>query len=139
MRLAEALGIKTEAGWDSVAKKRNMQRYGTQSRRDQQGPTPYFNNKGTGSAQRAGTAASATPNMTPRPGGLNIPGGTDRPGQGNPLMAPPRKGPLGGSANTPAPVTSTPTTGHGRPDDQQQQGDADWLSMLLGDDEDSLV
>ena len=119
--LAEALGIETEANWDAVAKKRNMQRYGSQGRRAR--PAAAFNIHGTGTAQRQGTAAGVRPDMTPRMGGLQIPAGKDVPGQGNPLMAPPKKsGPLGAAANSP-------------PDDHGV-GDQDWLSMLMGDDND---
>ena len=101
-KLAEALGIETEANWDKLAKQRNMQRYGAQDRRTQMSPTMYFNTKGTGLAQRQDTAANMAPDMTPRPGGLNIPAGSDRPGQGNPLYAPPRpKSPLSTPPNSP--------------------------------------
>lgn len=105
-RLAEALGIETEANWDKLARQRNIRRYGTQDRRMQQGPTPYFNGRGTGSAQRQQTAAQATPDMTPRQGGIKIPAGQDRPGQLNPLYAapspPPKpRSPLSTSPNAP--------------------------------------
>lgn len=89
-RLAEAIGLK-EINWNSVNKQKSIQRYGTQDRRTNLGPTPYFNARGTGSAQRQQTAANATPDMTPRPGGLQIPNGTDRPGQLNPLYGLPQK------------------------------------------------
>lgn len=136
-RLAEALGIETEANWDKAAKQRNMQRYGTMDRRDKQGPQAYFNTRGTGSAQRQGMAANATPNMTPRPGGLQIPSGTDRPGQGNPLVAPPgRKSPLGTAPNSPQGQSpQLATTQNAAPNDHGIQDD-DWLDMLYGDDED---
>lgn len=112
--LAEAVGLSNEANWDRVAKQRNMQRYGTQDRRDKQGPMAYFNTQGTGSAQRQATAARTPPRMVGKPGGLQIPNGTDRPGQGNPLMAPSRPSPLGTAPNAPG------------------QG-PDWLNALTGD------
>jgi len=110
-RLAEMLGID-EAGWDSLAKKRNMQRYGAQDRRTQQGPTSFFNDAGTGSAQRQATAAAQQPSMRPKPGGLQIPAGTDV-GSGqqglSAMFAPPKqvapkpRAPLSRSANAPSP------------------------------------
>lgn len=117
-RLAEAVGVASEANWDRAAKQRNMQRYGTQDRRDQQGPMAYFNTQGTGSAQRQATAARTPPRMVGKPGGLQIPTGTDRPGQGNPLMSPNRgASPLGTAPNAPG------------------QG-PDWLQDLKGDGDD---
>lgn len=107
--MAETLGMETEANWGKVAQQKNMQRWGTQDRRTQQSPTQYFNTKGTGSAQRQQTAAQATPNMVPRPGGLQIPGGQDKPGQLNPLYAAPTptkpasRSPLSTSPNAPQP------------------------------------
>ncbi len=134
--LAEALGMRTEANWDAAAKRRNMQRYGATDRRIQQGPTPYFKPNGMGSAQRQGTVGQMAPDMTPRKGGLQIPSGTDRPGQGNPLMAPPTKRP--GLVQAPnSPQTSQPTIGqHSSQPDDHMMGDEDWLDMLGGDDED---
>jgi hypothetical protein len=109
-QLAEMLGIETEAGWDALAKRRNMQRYGTQDRNMQQGPTSFFNDAGTGSAQRQATAAAMQPRMTPKPGGLQIPAGQDVPqpsinplyGQPQAAVKPPPRGPLSRSANAPA-------------------------------------
>lgn len=139
-RLAEALGIRVEANWDAAAKRRNMQRYGTQDRRAQLGPTPYFKPNGMGSAQRPSMMAQQAPDMTPRKGGLQIPAGTDRPGQGNPLMAPPRRNqqaspppasPLSTAPNSPQGIQQRQGT-----QDDHQMGDQDWLDMLYGDDED---
>jgi hypothetical protein len=106
-RLAEALGIETEANWDKLAKQRSMQRYGTQDRRTQTTPMQYFNLRGTGQAQRQTTMAAMQPRMTPKPGGMQIPAGTDRPGQINPLAAPPRK-PAGPPAI--APLSTPPNS-----------------------------
>lgn len=107
-KLAEALGIETEANWDKLTRQRNMQRYGTQDRRDKQSPLYYFNTTGTGAAQRGqNPMQQQAPDMTPRPGGLNIPMGTDRPGQGNPLYSPPRpKSPLSTPPNSPQALSS---------------------------------
>lgn len=104
IRLAEAVGLETEANWDKAAKQRNMQRYGSQDRRDNLGPMAYFNTKGTGMAQ--GARKPIRPMGGPvGPGktGMQIPSGTDRPGQVNPLAAPPARGPspLGTAANSP--------------------------------------
>ncbi len=114
-KLAEALGIETEANWDKLNRQKNMQRWGTQDRRqqDRMGPTPYFNDAGTGSAQRQATMQSQPPRMTPRPGGLQIPAGTDRPGA-------PRPNPLYG-----APTTTVPRT-------QQRPG----APSMMGPDDD---
>ena len=118
-RLAEAVGIETEANWDKFAKQRNMQRYGSTDRRNQLGPMAYFNTKGTGTAQ-----GGLRPPIRPDPriargAAPQIPSGTDRPGQGNPLMSPTKMkpSPLGTAANSP-----------------QGQGQ-DWLSVLSGDEE----
>ena len=96
-RLAEAVGIKDAVNWSSVNKRQNMARYGSMDRRDRQGPMAYFNTKGTGAAQ-----GGMRPPIRPDPGiqrqGMQIPGGTDRPGQDNPLMRP---SPLSTSANAP--------------------------------------
>ncbi len=112
-RLAEALGIETEANWDKLTRQRNMQRYGAQDRRTQTTPMQYFNTRGTGQAQRQATMAAMVPSMTPKPGGLQIPAGTDRPGQINPLAAPPKKAqppaiaPLSTPPNSPQRMSAT--------------------------------
>jgi hypothetical protein len=126
--LAEALGIETEAGpnWQKVNQKKNMQRYGTQDRRTQQDPLKYFNSAGTGAAQRQTTAAGMAPKMTPRPGGLQIPAGSDRPGQGNPLMDPP-----GRRQQAAAPAMQ-------RPPEDHEMDDQDWLDMLDMSDDDEI-
>lgn len=89
--LAEAFGIETEAGlnFQKMNRRRQMQQYGTVDRRDKGDPLAMHRQR----LQRQQAAAQGA-NMTPRPGGLSdIPAGADRPGQGNPLMAPPRREP----------------------------------------------
>lgn len=100
-RLAEALGIKTEVNWDAVNKRRQMQQYGTMDRRDKQGPMPYF--KPSSMQQRR---PQATPGSGQQAMG-QIPFGSDRPGQMNPLFAPPGrpKSPLSTAPNSPQAMT----------------------------------
>jgi hypothetical protein len=81
---------EARTNWAGVNKKRAMAQQGSMDRRDKGGLMQYFNLKGTGSAQRADTMSATPTRMNPRPGGMQIPGGTDRPGQGNPLMDPPK-------------------------------------------------
>lgn len=102
--LAEAVGLDNEGStnWSKISQRRNMARYGTQDRNRPVDPMGYFNPKGTGSAQRQATAAAMAPDMTPRPGGLQIPSGTDRPGQGNPLLRPTPAQPRTAMAKTPS-------------------------------------
>lgn len=127
-KLAEALGIETEAGmnYQKLGRQRNIQRYGTQDRRDPQSPLHYFNTRGTGAAQRGQAQQQQAPDMTPRAGGLQIPGGTDRPGQGNPLFAPPPRkaaSPLSTAPNSPQGLEQGP-----------EEPDQDWLDSLAGND-----
>lgn len=97
-RLAEALGIQTEINWDAVNKRRQMQQYGTMDRRDKQGPMPYF--KPAGMQQRAQQPRMAA--GTGQQAMSQIPFGSDRPGQSNPLFTPPRpKSPLTTAPNSP--------------------------------------
>lgn len=119
-RLAEAVGIETEANWDKVAKQRNMQRYGSADRRDKLGPMAYFNTRGTGLAQGGMRPPIAPDPSIRRNGGPMIPQGTDRPGQGNPLMSPTR-------ATGPSPLGTAPNSPGGR--------GRDWLDALAGDGE----
>lgn len=119
-KLAEAIGIETEANWDKAAKQRNMQRYGSTDRRNQLGPMAYFNTKGTGSAQGGMRPAMRPDPSIARNGGPMIPQGTDRPGQGNPLMSPT-------GAMRPSPLGTAPNSPQGR--------GQDWLSALSGDDD----
>jgi hypothetical protein len=97
-RLAEALGIKTEVNWDAVNKRRQMQQYGTMDRRDKQGPMPYFKPSSMQQRQPQATPGSGQQAMG------QIPFGSDRPGQMNPLFAPPGrpKSPLSTAPNSPA-------------------------------------
>lgn len=121
-KLAEAVGIETEANWDKVAKKQNMQRWGSTDRRTQLGPQAYFNTKGTGMAQSGMRPPIRPDPAVQRNGGPMIPQGTDRPGQGNPLMSPTK-------AAKPSPLGTAPNSPQGR--------GQDWLSQLTGgDDED---
>jgi len=100
-RLAEALGIKTEVNWDAVNKRRQMQQYGTMDRRNQQGPTPYFKTPGQQQRMQQARRGPVNPNAM-----AQIPAGMDRPGQGNPLFAPPRpKSPLTTPPNSPQGLT----------------------------------
>lgn len=96
-RLAEALGIKTEINWDAVNKRRQMQQHGTMDRRNRQGPMPYF--------KPASLQQRRPPQATPGSGQQamsQIPFGSDRPGQANPLFAPPRpRSPLSTAPNSP--------------------------------------
>jgi hypothetical protein len=98
-RLAEALGI-TEIDWSAVQKRRQMQQYGTMDRRNKQGPMPYF--KPGGMQQRAQQARMVPPGSGQQ-AMQQIPFGSDRPGQVNPLFAqPPRpKSPLSTAPNSP--------------------------------------
>jgi len=113
-RLAEAVGIETEAGFNyrKAGQRANMQRYGSVSRQafDRSGPMPYFKPGGGGLAQgnRAPTGAAVP---TGRP--MQIPGGTDRPtGQPNPLTVPTRAPtPLSRSGNAPRGTQPVPTPG----------------------------
>lgn len=114
-KLAEAMGIETEANWDKAGKQQNMQRWGSTDRRQQPGPTAYFNKQGTGMAQGMRPPIRPDP-MVQRNGGPMIPTGTDRPGQPNPLTAKPS--PLGTAPNSPQ--------GRGQ----------DWLSQLAGGGDD---
>ncbi len=99
-RLAEALGIKTEINWTSVAKRRQMQQGGTMDRRDRQGPMPYFRPQAMQQRQQqARASAMAGQGQSAM---AQIPFGTDRPGQRNPLFAPPRsRSPLATPPNSP--------------------------------------
>lgn len=90
---------EAKTNWNRIQQKRRMQTQGTTDRREKQGPMSYFNPRGTGSAQRNDTAAAMTPDMTPRPGGISIPAGSDRPSQGNPLFDPPTKVATGSRPN----------------------------------------
>lgn len=85
-RLAEALGIRTEANWDAVNKRRQMQQYGTMDRRTNQGPTPYFKTPGQQQRMQQQRRGPVNPNAM-----AQIPVGTDVPGQENPLFAPPSR------------------------------------------------
>lgn len=126
-QLAEMVGLDREAtNWQKVNQKRNMQRYGTMDRNDR-GPSPLD------AIRKAANAGKAT-SMTPRPGGLQIPSGTDRPGQGNPLMAPPTAK-VGGRAPMQAQQPSPMSTTGGPPNDHEMD-DEDWLQMLYADDDD---
>lgn len=130
-RLAEMVGIETEAGanWSKINRQRNMQRYGTTDRRDKGMTGIEFRN----SVQRKNAADLGQPqaprSMTPKPGGLQIPSGTDRPGQGNPLVAPPR-----------AMVGQRPphqaAHQHGTSPDDHGMEDDEWLNLLMGDEDD---
>lgn len=124
-QLAEMVGLDQEAtNWQKVNQRRNMQRYGTMDR-NAPGPSPL-------DAIRKAAQAGKAVNMTPRPGGLQIPSGTDRPGQGNPLMAPPTAK-VGGRApmqGQPAPHQQA----HSSTSDHDMN-DEDWLQMLYADDE----
>lgn len=108
-RLAEALGIKTEINWDAVGKRRQMQQHGSMDRRDRQGPMPYFKPRGM-QQQRQNRQARGSGPIAARPGQPppQIPFGTDRPGQANPLFTPPQnqppqrpRSPLSTSPNSP--------------------------------------
>lgn len=132
-RLAEAFGIN-EANWDKVAKQRNMQRYGTQDRRDKGQPVTMGSKMPLSTSQLARQAQAAAR----RP---PIPSGTDRPGQGNPMFDPPKRG-LSAAPNSPAaqmPMAPPPGGGGGAspmaPTDDHHMSDPDWLDMLQGDDE----
>ncbi len=155
-QLAEAIGVD-EAGayWQKANQKKNMQRWGTSDRRNHGDPLMLAKQRNKAQAM------SAPPNMTPRLGGIGAPAGTDRPGQGNPLMTPSAAKPgLGRNMNAPRPPVPTdgPTDlgtqfvgggdkhwpgikAHGvddpcdRADDHDMQDDQ-WLSMLLGDRDD---
>lgn len=103
-RLAEALGIKTEINWDAVNKRKQMQQYGTMDRRDKQGPMPYF--KPAGMQRRAQAQQQAPLNRGQQTAAMSqVPFGTDRPGQLNPLFAPPSppkpRSPLSTAPNSP--------------------------------------
>jgi hypothetical protein len=130
MRLAEALGIETEANWDAVAKRRNIARYGTMDRRNKQGPMPYFNASGTGAAQDGQRPAMRGQGKPPPP----IPNGTDRPGQTNPLFGPPSKGsmlPQATGGSVPGGMNVGSAQDAGAPDDETE-ADGDWLDSLSG-------
>lgn len=120
--IAEAFGFETEGpmNFSKLGQKRNMDRYGTMDRRDKQGPMPYFNTKGTGSAQ----GGQRQPLTRPRGGVPQIPAGSDVPGgQGpNPLMRP-------------TPATAAQKMQQTQQQQTQQQGQENWLDMLAGDDE----
>lgn len=117
--LAEAVGLKDATNWNNVNKRQNMARYGTMDRRNQQGPTPYFNSRGTGQAQRQATMAGMQPDMGRRTA-MQIPFGTDRPtGQPNPLMTPTRRpSPLSTSPNSPRGTGAPPMGG----EDEEDEG-----------------
>jgi hypothetical protein len=91
--IAEAMGIETEAplNFQKLNRRRQMQQYGTTDRRDKGDPMMLHRMR----KQQAAAQAAGPADMTGRPGGLSdIPSGTDRPGQGNPLVAPPRREPM---------------------------------------------
>ena len=99
-RLAEALGMKTEVNWNAVQKRRQMQQYGSMDRRDRQGPMPYFKTPSMQQRRIAPRAATGTGQQAM----AQIPFGSDRPGQMNPLFTPPRprpKSPLSTAPNSP--------------------------------------
>lgn len=103
-RLAEALGIKTEVNWDAVNKRRQMQRGGTMDRRDRQGPMPYFRPAAMQQRRAQAAAQQVSPNRGQQTAAMSqVPFGTDRPGQGNPLFASPSrpKSPLSTAPNSP--------------------------------------
>lgn len=117
--------------WSRVNQKKNMQRWGTQDR-NAPGPTAI-------DALRKAAAAGRPqqpPSMVPKKGGLQIPSGTDRPGQGNPLVAPPGGSRLaaGGRASQTS-IGGTSMSGGGAPSDHGMEDD-EWLQMLYADDED---
>lgn len=118
LRLAEAVGLVDAVNWRSVNQRSNMARNGSVSRQafDRMGGQAYFNTKGTGMAQ--GARPPMTPDPTVQRYGMQIPGGADRPGQGNPLMTPSRgPSPLSTSPNSPQRMGM----GMGGPDDQEDE------------------
>ena len=85
-RLAEALGIQTEVNWDAVNKRRQMQQYGTMDRRNRGPSTMLKTPQQLARIAAQGSRGPVNPNAM-----AQIPAGSDVPGQGNPLFAPPAR------------------------------------------------
>lgn len=136
--LAEMVGcykdVESEGpNWQKLNQKKNMQRWGSQSAAsaDKNDPMAGFRKL------KQQQAASQPPSMIPKPGGLQIPAGSDRPGQGNLLMAPPR------AVSVVRPPLSTKPDQQQQPQDDQSGEGESWMDMLMGgedsdDDNDSI-
>lgn len=104
-KLCEIFKIKeAKPNWDRARTNRAIATHGTQSSRSRPGPMPYFNPAGTGAAQAQNKPVS----MTPKPGGLQIPSGQDKPGQLNPLYGiPPQQKTTSGLSKSPNGIALT--------------------------------
>lgn len=113
-RLAEALGIKTEVNWDAANKRRQMQQYGTMDRRNRGPSTLLKTPQQVQRMQQRGPRGPVNPNAM-----AQIPVGSDTPGQGNPLFAPPprSRSPLATPPNSPQSLAPT----GGREDDEREE------------------